>query len=86
MKNVKSMLVFIMLLFAAGALFAGGQQEAESIMVYCGAGMRKPMDEIGLIFQEKYGVEVKYNYAGSNALLSQMELTKTGDAYMPGAT
>lgn len=85
MKNVKSMLFVIVLLFTAGALFAGGSQEAESIMVYCGAGMRKPMDEIGLIYQEKYGVEVKYNYAGSNALLSQMELTKTGDAYMPGA-
>ncbi|MBN2238917.1 MAG: molybdate ABC transporter substrate-binding protein [Dehalococcoidales bacterium] len=61
-------------------------QYAESIMVYSGAGMRKPMDEIGLAFQEKYGTEVTFNYAGSNALLSQMELTKQGDAYMPGAT
>ena len=86
MKNVKSMMLVCILLLAAVSLFAGGQKETESIMVYCGAGMRKPMDEIGMIFQEKYGVEVKYNYAGSNALLSQMELTKTGDAYMPGAT
>jgi len=61
-------------------------QEAESIMVYSGAGMRKPMDEIGVAFQQKYGTQVTYNYAGSNALLSQMELTKQGDAYMPGAT
>jgi len=60
--------------------------DAESIMVYSGAGMRKPMDEIGTAFQKKYGTTVKYNYAGSNALLSQMELTKTGDAYMPGET
>ncbi|MDY6917861.1 MAG: molybdate ABC transporter substrate-binding protein [Chloroflexota bacterium] len=61
-------------------------QETGSIMVYSGAGMRKPMDEIGVLFYEEYGVEVRYNYAGSNALLSQMELTKQGDAYMPGAT
>jgi molybdate transport system substrate-binding protein len=61
-------------------------QGAESIMVYSGAGMRKPMDEVGLAFQEKYGTQVAYNYAGSNALLSQMELTKVGDAYMPGET
>ncbi|MCD6600108.1 MAG: molybdate ABC transporter substrate-binding protein [Dehalococcoidia bacterium] len=61
-------------------------QEVQSIMVYSGAGMRKPMDEIGLAFQEKYGTEVKYNYAGSNALLSQMELIGEGDVYMPGAT
>jgi molybdate transport system substrate-binding protein len=57
-----------------------------SLMVYCGAGMRKPMDEIGSVFEQKYDVKVEYNYAGSNALLSQMELTKTGDCYMPGAT
>ena len=48
--------------------------------------MRKPMDEIGAVFQKKYGTQVKYNYAGSQALLSQMELIKEGDAYMPGET
>jgi len=61
-------------------------EKATSIMVYSGAGMRKPMDEIAVAFQGKYGVQVTYNYAGSNALLSQMELTKEGDAYMPGET
>jgi molybdate transport system substrate-binding protein len=58
----------------------------DMLLVYSGAGMRKPMDEIGAVFQQRYGTEVKYNYAGSNALLSQMELTQEGDAYMPGAT
>jgi molybdate transport system substrate-binding protein len=61
-------------------------ESASSLMVYCGAGMRKPMDEIGSVFEQKYGVKVEYNYAGSNALLSQMELTQAGDCYMPGAT
>jgi molybdate transport system substrate-binding protein len=60
--------------------------ETTSLMVYCGAGMRKPMDEIGSVFEQKYDVKVEYNYAGSNALLSQMELTQAGDCYMPGAT
>lgn len=57
---------------------------ADSIMVYSGAGMRKPMDEIGQLFKDRYGTQVNYNYAGSNALLSQMELTQEGDVYMPG--
>jgi len=78
--------VMALLLLSFGVAACSSEPETESIMVYSGAGMRKPMDEIGLAFQEKYGVEVKYNYAGSNALLSQMELTKEGDAYMPGAT
>jgi molybdate transport system substrate-binding protein len=80
-----SALAMAVLLITVGVLGCASE-EAKSIMVYSGAGMRKPMDEIGVVFQEKYGTQVTYNYAGSNALLSQMELTKEGDAYMPGAT
>ncbi|MEA2004524.1 MAG: molybdate ABC transporter substrate-binding protein [archaeon] len=61
-------------------------EEPRSLLVYCGAGMRKPMDEIGSLFEEEHGVSVNYNYAGSNTLLSQMELTQKGDIYIPGAT
>jgi molybdate transport system substrate-binding protein len=60
--------------------------ESKTIMVYSGAGKLKPMDEIGTLFEQKYGVTVNYNYAGSNTLLSQIELTQQGDVYMPGAT
>ncbi|WMW24835.1 molybdate ABC transporter substrate-binding protein [Methanolobus sediminis] len=62
------------------------QTSEEPLLVYCGAGMRKPMDEIGIMFEEEYGVPVQYNYAGSNTLLTQIELTGEGDVYMPGAT
>ena len=58
----------------------------DMLLVYSGAGLRKPMDKIGAAFEKKYGIAVKYNYAGSNTLLSQIELTKKGDCYMPGAT
>ena len=58
----------------------------DMLLVYSGAGMRKPMDKIGITFEKKYNVAVNYNYAGSNTLLSQIELIKRGDCYMPGAT
>ena len=88
MKNIMlsiSAVAIAVLLISIGVLGCASE-EAASIMVYSGAGMRKPMDEIGTVFQQKYGTQVTYNYAGSNALLSQMELTKEGDAYMPGET
>ena len=44
------------------------------------------MDEIGILFEQENGVKVEYNYAGSNALLSGIEISKQGDVYMPGAT
>jgi len=65
---------------------AQAEPQVTSIMVYSGAGMQKPMDELAVMFEEEYGISVVYNYAGSNALLSQMELTLEGDVYMPGET
>ena len=70
----------------SGELTHPATEEPHSLLVYCGAGMRKPMDELGSLFFEEYGISINYNYAGSNTLLSQMELTQKGDVYMPGAT
>lgn len=60
--------------------------ENEELIIYCGAGMKKPMEDIGKGFTEKTGIPVTYNYAGSGQLLAQMELSQKGDIYMPGAT
>ncbi len=84
---------FVYVLFIAALLLAvmgisgcrAKDEAPQSIMVYSGAGLRKPMDEIGTAFQKKYNVTVQYNYTGSGAQLSQMELTREGDAFMPGA-
>jgi len=57
----------------------------KTMLVYCGAGMKEPMDEIAQIFEDKEGIKIEYTYGGSAQLLSQIELYQTGDAYMPGA-
>ena len=74
------------LLMACLLIFPLSGIAKDTLLVYSGAGMRKPMDKIGVAFEKKYGVAVNCNYAGSNTLLSQIELTKKGDAYIPGAT
>ena len=91
MVKRKFLALIAMVAIVAIVMFTGcvGEErltESSSITVYSGAGMRKPMDEIGILFEQKYGVSVKHIYGGSNTLLSQMELTQQGDAYMPGAT
>jgi molybdate transport system substrate-binding protein len=73
--------LMLILLGCGGA----GQASPETLYVYCGAGMKKPMDEIGQRFEEEHKVKVIYNYAGSGTLLSQMKVRQTGDLYMPGA-
>jgi molybdate transport system substrate-binding protein len=88
--DVGKWIVGVVLVLGLSLSFGCAKKEEKKVsgtlLVYSGAGMRKPMDEIGPLFEQKYDVAVKYNYAGSNTLLSQIELTKKGDIYMPGAT
>jgi molybdate transport system substrate-binding protein len=58
----------------------------ENILVYAGAGLKAPLDEIGPVFTQKYGIVVQYNYGGAGTLVSQMNLTRKGDVFMPGST
>lgn len=58
----------------------------QTILVFSGAGLKAPMQEIGPAFTEKYGIAVEYNYAGSGTQISQMNLTRKGDVFMPGST
>ena len=45
-----------------------------------------PLDEIGQAFAQKYGITVHYNYGGAGTLVTQMNLTRKGDVFMPGST
>ncbi|HDR74259.1 MAG TPA: extracellular solute-binding protein, partial [Methanoculleus sp.] len=87
-------LIMLAVILACGIFLAGctGTRDAaaagssESVFVYCGAGLKAPMQEIGSVFEEHYGVAVEYTYAGSGALITQMELSRKGDAFIPGGT
>jgi molybdate transport system substrate-binding protein len=96
----KSLTILYLMILLAGTLFlcgctsdtaslntgdASAVTEGKTLLVYCGAGMREPMDEIAQVFEEKEGIKIEYTYGNSAQLLSQIELYQTGDAYMPGA-
>jgi molybdate transport system substrate-binding protein len=88
----KTAILAVMILFcsvlANGCISEPAQSETgkpESLLVYCGAGMKNPMDELGSQFEQEYSVKVICNYAGSGHLLNQIELAQNGDVYHPGA-
>ena len=62
------------------------EKTQENLLVYSGAGLKKPMQEIGTAFTDKYGVSVQYTFGGSGMLISQMTLTHKGDVFVPGST
>lgn len=78
----------VALIVALAVMLLGCAQKTEEsgrvLHVYCGAGMRKPMDEIAKEFEKEYGVKVLCDYAGSGYLLAKIEATRSGDIFMPG--
>jgi molybdate transport system substrate-binding protein len=56
----------------------------QELMLYCGAGIRPPADDLIGAFFAEYGIRVVPDYAGSEVLLSKIKLTSRGDLYMPG--
>ena len=61
-----------------------GKTEDKTLKLFCGGGIRPPINEIIEVFKRETGIEVKPNYAGSGVLLTQIQLTQEGDLYMPG--
>lgn len=69
---------------ASGTVAASSQ--GTTLLVYAGAGLKGPLDEIGADFTKKTGIVIQYNYGGAGTLVPQMNLTKKGDVFIPGST
>lgn len=57
----------------------------KEIMVFAGAASKPPLDEAAEAFNKQTGIKVYCTYGGSGSVLSQIELSKTGDLYIPGS-
>lgn len=57
----------------------GGNQ---GLVLFCAAGIRKPVAEIAAAYEKEFGVPVQLQYDGSNTLLSQLEVAHTGDLFL----
>lgn len=56
--------------------------DVEKLMLYCAAGIKKPVAEAVRKYKEEYGVDVQIQYAGSGTLLSNIKIVKRGDLYL----
>jgi len=57
----------------------------KEIWVFAGSASKPALDEAASTFEKQSGVRVYLTYGGSGSVLSQMELSKTGDIYIPGS-
>lgn len=90
-RDTLKKIVFVIICVAVYLLFgckAEKPEESDSatkeLLLYCGAGIRPPVQEIAEAFESEHGVKVVTDYAGSEVLLSKIKLARRGDLYMPG--
>ena len=56
----------------------------ESLIVYCAAGIKTPVEAIALAYEKEFGVKVQLQYGGSGTLLSNLRIANTGDLFVAG--
>ncbi len=55
------------------------------LLLFAGAGLRQPTDQLIQTFQKETGNTVRVTYAGSGQLMSSILASGQGDLFMPGA-
>jgi len=83
LKKYVTLFLVISVCFVPSAAFA--QKESEELLVFAGAGMRLPLNEIGEKFEKKYGVRVLYDYEGAGRLGNKILVGQTPDVFIPGS-
>lgn len=84
MKIVRGIFIVLVLglAFLTWRYFDGRGGGERSLMVFCAAGIKKPVAEIAERYREEFGVEVALQYGGTGTLLSQLKLAKRGDLFI----
>ena len=64
---------------------AGEDLTGHSLMIYCGAGMKKPFQEIADTFMKDTGCDVRVNFANAAQIQSQINTAQEGDLFIAGS-
>ena len=64
------------------ALRAPSSGAAQTLTVYCAAGLKKPVETVAAQFQQETGVQVSLQFGGTGTLLSQLRIAGQGDLFI----
>lgn len=64
---------------------AGCSKEPKELVIYAGKGLKFAVDEIVEGFSRLHNVRINLVYAGSDTLLTTLQMTHKGDIFIPGS-
>ena len=82
--RLRPTILSVCLLLLPLSVGCGGPNEETTLLLYSGAGIQPPVEEIAEAFGRLHGVTVECDFAGSEILLARIKLSGAGDVYMPG--
>jgi molybdate transport system substrate-binding protein len=82
MKKLRLLVIGLLLLVT---LSGCTRAENKTITAFVGSASKPPMEEAAAAFEKETGIKVYLNFGGSGTMLSQIELSKSGDLYIPGS-
>ncbi|MBN1847851.1 MAG: molybdate ABC transporter substrate-binding protein [Deltaproteobacteria bacterium] len=62
-----------------------GTAGAEDLFMYCGAGLRQPIDELLEAYKQQTGINVAVEFGGAGQMLTRYKATGKGDLFLPGS-
>ncbi|HJT31408.1 MAG TPA: substrate-binding domain-containing protein, partial [Pirellulales bacterium] len=60
-----------------------GSSAESPLMVYCAASNRGVMEAVRADYEKEFGIPVQVQYGASQTLLASLEVSKSGDLYLP---
>jgi molybdate transport system substrate-binding protein len=75
-----SLLLLGVLVFAVSRM---GKPAARPLLVYCAASNKPVLERVAKDYQQETRVEVQLQFGPSQTLLANIEISKTGDLYLP---
>jgi molybdate transport system substrate-binding protein len=77
----------VTLLFGVFVLLRGVSDSkparAASLVVYCAAGLREPVEAAAKAYEKEFGTRIELSFGGSQTLLANIEVSQTGDVFIP---
>lgn len=67
---------------AFGSTLLAASPAKNTVIVYCAAGLKKPVEAVAEQYRTETGAEVQLQYGGTGTLLAQIRLAKKGDLFI----
>lgn len=81
----RSLSLVLLAVLCVGVIGLSAEARAESLRLFAGAGLMKPLEELRQAFENKHGVTIDVHYGSSGEIFGMLGVGQTCDVFIPGA-